>query len=171
MFIEPVRVARRVNLARLLVLVDEGGSMVPFRGIADRLVETARRGGRFGQSGVYYFHNCLGDHLYTDSHRQRAVTFDEAITSWVSERTGVLIFSDAGAARGGRSLERFVQTAGSLTRLRRRIDRIAWINPMPKERWNDTTAADIASAVAMFELSRSGFRDAVLALRGRINPR
>ncbi|KRB42989.1 hypothetical protein [Terrabacter sp. Root181] len=169
--VEPVKVARRVNLARLLVLVDDGGSMVPFRGIADRLIETARRGGRFGQSGVFYFHNCPGVHLYTDSHRQWAVPFDEAIAPWVSDRTGVLFFSDGGAARGGRSLERFGETVSSLTRLRQRIDRIAWINPMPKERWRGTTAADIATQVAMFELSRGGFRDAVLSLRGRVNPR
>jgi uncharacterized protein with von Willebrand factor type A (vWA) domain len=170
MFVEPVKIARRLNLAQLLVLVDDGGSMVPFRGITDRLLETARRGGRFGQSGAYYFHNCPHEYVYEDQHRQRALKLDDAIKPWISERTGVLVFSDAGAARGGRSLDRALETADFLRLLRRQISRIAWINPMPKSRWTRTTAADIAEDVAMFELSKRGFRDAILALRGRVNP-
>jgi uncharacterized protein with von Willebrand factor type A (vWA) domain len=74
----------------------------------------------------------------------------------------VLIFSDAGAARGGYSEERYELTKEFLTKLKQKVRYIAWLNPMPHSRWNKTTAGEIARLLPMFEVSRPGVQDAIV---------
>ena len=163
--LEPVLVPRRVNRTELLLLIDQEGSMVPFHALSHRLAETAVRGGRLGKAGIYYFHNCPMDYLYHDSYHQEAEAIADMLTR-VPERTVVLIFSDAGAARGAYSEERIELTEMFLTQLRQRIRYIAWLNPMPQKRWFGTTAGEIADLVPMFEMTRRGLQDAIDVLRG-----
>ncbi len=167
LLLEPVLVPRRVNQADLLLLVDQDGSMVPFHALSHRLAETALRGGRLGRAGIYYFHNCPIDYLYHDPNHQQAELVNDIVTHICSERTAVLIFSDAGAARGGYSKERYELTKEFLDQLRQRVRYIAWLNPMPKKRWQKTTAGKIAHLVPMFELNRRGMQDVIDVLRGR----
>ena len=163
--LEPVLVPRRVNRTELLLLIDQDGSMVPFHGLSRRLAETAVRGGRLGKAGIYYFHNCPMDYLYHDSYHQEAEAISDMLTR-VPERTVVLIFSDAGAARGGYSEERIEITEKFLRQLKQRVRYIAWLNPMPQKRWFGTTAGEIADLVPMFEMTRRGLQDAIDVLRG-----
>ncbi|MEM6752907.1 MAG: hypothetical protein AAF630_08065 [Cyanobacteria bacterium P01_C01_bin.38] len=165
--IEPVLIPPRVNRAELLLLIDQDGSMVPFHTLSQRLAETALRGGRLGRTGIYYFHNSPVEYLYRDSYHQQGELVNDIITHVCSERTAVLIFSDAGAARGGYSDERYQLTQEFLTHLQQKVRHIAWLNPMPKKRWFGTTAGEIASLVPMFEVSRAGLQDAISLLRGR----
>ena len=44
---------------------------------------------------------------------------------------------------------------------------MAWLNPMPQERWAGTTAEAIAQQVPMFEFNRAGLEQAIGALRGQ----
>ena len=167
LLLEPVLVPRRVNRAELLLLIDQGGSMVPFHALSRRLTETALRGGRLGRTGVYYFHNSPIDYLYHSPNHQNAEAISNILANLPSERTGVLIFSDGGAARGGFSPERLELTAVFLEQLKQKVRYIAWLNPMPRSRWSGTTADDIAHLVPMFEVSRRGLQDAIDVLRGR----
>jgi hypothetical protein len=163
--LEPVLVPRRVNRTELLLLIDQDGSMVPFHALSHRLAETAVRGGRLGKAGIYYFHNCPMDYLYHDSYHQEAAAIAQMLPR-LPERTVVLIFSDAGAARGAYSEERIELTEMFLTQLRQRIRYIAWLNPIPQKRWFGTTAGEIADLVPMFEMTRRGLQDAIDVLRG-----
>jgi hypothetical protein len=163
--LEPVLVPRRVNRTELLLLIDQDGSMVPFHALSHRLAETAVRGGRLGKAGIYYFHNCPMDYLYHDSYHQEAEAIAQMLPR-LPERTVVLIFSDAGAARGGYNEERIELTEKFLTQLRQRIRYIAWLNPIPQKRWFGTTAGEIADLVPMFEMTRRGLQDAIDVLRG-----
>ncbi|NWF61469.1 MAG: hypothetical protein HXY43_20010 [Fischerella sp.] len=79
----------------------------------------------------------------------------------------VLIFSDAGAARGGLSLERLELTEKFLNQLKQKARYIAWLNPMAKERWFGTTAGEIAPLVPMFDFSHQGLDGVIDVLRGR----
>jgi uncharacterized protein with von Willebrand factor type A (vWA) domain len=164
--LEPVLVPRRVNRTELLLLIDQDGSMVPFHALSHRLAETAVRGGRLGKAGIYYFRNCPVDYFYHDSYHQEAEAIGQMLPR-LPQRTAVLIFSDAGAARGGYSEERIELTQMFLTQLRQRIRYIAWLNPMPQKRWFGTTAGEIADLVPMFEMTRRGLQDAINVLRGR----
>jgi WD40 repeat protein/uncharacterized protein with von Willebrand factor type A (vWA) domain len=166
MLLHPVMKPRRVNRNELLLLVDRDGSMAPFHALSERLAETAMIGGRLGKAGIYYFHNCPSQHLYHDPYHQAAEPIDEILAKLHSEYTGILIFSDAGAARGAFSRERLDLTAEFLAQLQQKLRHIVWLNPLPRDRWTGS-AEEIAKIVPMFELSRSGLNQAIDVLRGK----
>ncbi|MBV6628018.1 MAG: hypothetical protein KI793_34720 [Rivularia sp. (in: Bacteria)] len=165
--LEPVIVPRRVNRSKLLLLLDLDGSMMPFQNLSNQLAETARKGGRLENTDIYYFHNCPIDYLYRDRYYQMAEKIDDALTCPSSHYTAALLFSDAGAARGGLNPERVEVTAQFLEQLKQQVRNIAWLNPMPRYRWFGTTAGQIARFVPMFELSRQGLHNAIAVLRGQ----
>ena len=165
--LEPVLVARRTNRTELVLLIDQDGSMVSFHSLSARLAETALRGGRLGKAGIYYFHNCPIGHLYHDPAHYGAEPIEAVFAGLRRDRTVVLIFSDAGAARGGLNLERAKLTATFLQQLNQQVRDVAWLNPVPKPRWATSTAREIARHVPMFEATRPGLDGAIDALRGR----
>jgi uncharacterized protein with von Willebrand factor type A (vWA) domain len=167
---EPVLEPRRINRAELLLIVDQEGSMVPFHALSRRLVETAVRGGRLGKAGVYYFHNCPLEHLFLEPDLVEAKSVKEVLAPLHQDYAVALVFSDAGAARGGLNEERVRLTVDFLKRLKTRVRRVAWLNPMPESRWAWTTAAAIARLAPMFELNRRGLDGAIDVLRGRYTP-
>ena len=167
MLLEPVLVPRRTNRAELILLIDHEGSMVPFHILAHRLLETASRGGRLRSTDIYYFHNYPIQYLYHDAAHLKAETIQSVLDRFHHEQAGLLIFSDAGAARGGFNLERITRTRIFLGQLRQRLRYIVWLNPMPRFRWAGTTASVIKHSVPMFDVSRRGLDNAIGVLRGR----
>ncbi len=167
LLLAPVFRARRVNRAEVLLLVDQEGSMVPFQGLSQRLVETALQGGRLTQAKVYYFHNCPVDWLYHDPYQQTADSIDQVLQTLTSDYAGVLIVSDGGAAYGRWNPQRLKFTAQFLTQISRGLRYVAWLNPMPQDRWPGTTAGEIAKQVPMFEFDRAGLDAAITVLRGQ----
>jgi hypothetical protein len=167
MLLELVLIPQRVNRSELLLLLDQDGSMVPFHLLSRRLAETLLRGGRLGKASIYYFHNCPTEYLYRDCYRQKSEPIKDFLLPLRSERSSILIFSDAGAARGGYSQERVELTKEFLDKLKSKVRYVAWLNPMPRKSWKGTTAECIDRMVPMFELSRRGLQDAIGVLRGR----
>ncbi len=165
--LNPVLVPPRVNRIELLLLIDQDGSMVPFHHLSQGLAGTASRGGRFSRVRMYYFHNCPDEYLYRDPYHLEAEPIDDCLLNLPKARTVCLIFSDAGAARGGFSSRRRRLTKFFLKELRQHISYIAWLNPVPRKRWENTTAQDIATLVPMFEVNRQELYKAIDALRGR----
>lgn len=168
--LNPVLVPPRKNRAELLLLIDQGGSMVPFHALSRRLAETASRGGRLVSISVYYFHNCPTTHLYRQPRHKDAESIPEILARPRDEHAGVLIISDAGAARRGFSQERLEITKQFLERFHRQFRYISWLNPVPVQRWTDTTAERIQQLVPMFDISRRGLDAAISLLRGRNIP-
>jgi uncharacterized protein len=165
--LHPVMIPPRINKTELVLLLDQDGSMVPFHALSLQLAETAQRGGRLRQSRTYYFHNCPVDYLYHDAWHQEAQPTSDVLAQFRRDRTVVLIFSDAGAARSGMNAERVKLTVEFLRQLKRRVNHVTWLNPMPKSRWADTTAGHISRYVPMFEGTRRGLDQAIGVLQGR----
>ncbi|WP_414568322.1 hypothetical protein [Nostoc sp. CCY 9925] len=165
--LNPVLVPRRTNRIELLLLIDRDGSMVPFHHLCEELVDTALRGGRFSQVRVYYFHNCPDEYLYRDRYHLEAQAIDDCLSNLPKARTVCLIFSDAGAARGRSNSRRRRLTKFFLKELGQYVRYTTWLNPVPRARWETTTAHDIAALVPMFELNRQEFYRAIDVLRGR----
>ncbi len=165
--LEPVLVPPRLNRTELLLLIDQKGSMVPFHALSQRLVDTAQQGGRLGRAGSYYFHNCPMQFLYRDSARQQAEAISNILSQLHPERSTALIFSDAGAARGGFNQNRLRLTQEFLAQLRQRVRYLVWLNPLPEPRWVGTTAGEIAGLLPMFEISPWGVERAIDVLRGK----
>jgi uncharacterized protein with von Willebrand factor type A (vWA) domain len=116
---------------------------------------------------VYYFHNCPQGYLYRDPQGVEGVPIANVFKQLQPRVAGVLIISDGGAIRGNCNARREEQTRQFLTRARQVTRKIAWLNPLPPQRWTKTTAAAIARQVPMFEFDRSGLERAVTVLRGR----
>lgn len=170
MFTEPVMRAARSNLTDLVFLLDQDGSMVPFHGLSKRLMDTAVRAGHLGQAGIYYFHNCPVNYLYHDPLMQEPKPLNSFLSGRLSSKSVVVIVSDAGAARGGYNPARIRKTEVFLAQLSQYIRYVVWLNPLPRIRWEQTTAGEIAKFVAMFEVDRAGMQGAINILRGRWKP-
>ncbi|TAG60655.1 MAG: hypothetical protein EAZ28_06300 [Oscillatoriales cyanobacterium] len=164
--LEPVMMPSYKNRAELVLLVDQGGSMVPFHHLSRQLIDKAQQGGNLTKFGVYYFYNYPEKYLYTDPNRLKYQLVTSILES-IDSRTGVLIVSDAGAARGNLNEVREEYTVKFLKQLEQSVRYYAWLNPMPNDSWQHTTAGEIARFVPMFEMSREGLNAAINTLRGR----
>jgi uncharacterized protein len=165
----PVFGRRGTDHGHLVLLVDQGGSMVPFHRLTRDLVQTAADSAQ-GNSGrrvdIAYFQNVPPARVHLDPYLTRPLDLDWLLADCTSE-SSVLIASDAGAARGALDRRRFTATVRILVRLRQRVGSLAWLNPVPAQRWPGSTAALIAAVVPMFAMDEDGFGNAVDVLRGQ----
>ncbi|MFP4124616.1 VWA domain-containing protein [Coleofasciculus sp.] len=164
--LQPVLIPPRKNRADLVLMIDQDGSMVPFHQLSRQLVETAQRGGRLRQTRVFYFHDYPDQYLYRHPAMLNAQPMSEVLEE-IGERAVVLIISDAGAARGNFDLERIESTKVWIEQVQQLVRYCAWLNPMPNQWWQNTTAGEIARLLPMFEMSRQGMNAAIGVLRGR----
>lgn len=165
-FLEPLLMPERVNVAGLILLIDQGGSMVPFHIVSRRLADTALKGGKLGRTNIYYFHNVPGSYLYHDPTHLEAKPLEQFLEEVQENRASVIIISDAGAARGHLNPDRIKMTETFLDQLKQTVRYVAWLNPMPRSRWHETTADIIGQMIPMFEIDRKGLDAAIRVLRG-----
>ncbi|QSJ18943.1 hypothetical protein JYQ62_09430 [Nostoc sp. UHCC 0702] len=163
---EPVMIPRYTNQVKLVLLVDRGGSMVPFHHLSRQLIDKAKRGGNIKKTSVYYFQNFPEKYLYNDPTRLKAQPIEDFLRA-IDKKTCVLIVSDAGAARGNYNPQRVRDTQEFINQLQQSVNYYAWLNPMPNDSWDYNTAGQIARFVPMFEMSREGLSAAINTLRGR----
>ncbi|WP_008307950.1 hypothetical protein [Leptolyngbya sp. PCC 6406] len=167
-YLAPVLRRREQNQARLVLFIDQNGSMMPFHRFTRDLVETASSEGTLseGQFVPYYFHNQPGDFLYQDAFLTQPIALGKVLAA-IDSDTSVLIVSDGGAARGYRQLSRIQSTTGFLLKLRQVTNLMAWLNPMPTERWEGTSADIIANIVPMFQMDEDGLSNGIDIVRGQ----
>jgi uncharacterized protein with von Willebrand factor type A (vWA) domain len=166
LFLEVVYERRETNHAHLVLLVDQGGSMVPFHRFTRDLVETACEESPIGQVDVTYFRNVPSASLYRDPYLTEPLSLEHALAGCTPD-SSILLVGDAGAARGYRNLQRVRSSTELLVRLKRLTTLLAWLNPMPRHRWPGTSAELIAHVVPMFQMDPEGFSNAVDVLRGQ----
>lgn len=164
--LEPVLMPPRVNRTDLVLLIDREGSMVPFHDLSRQLLETATRGGRLRQTRVFYFHDYVDEYIYRHPALIDAQQLDEMLAE-VGERAAILIIGDAGAARGSFDKIRVERSQVWIEQLQKSAKYVAWLNPMPRDSWQHTTAGEIAQMLPMFAMSRTGMNAAISVLRGR----
>jgi hypothetical protein len=192
----PVLVARRANAARLLLIVDRNGSMTPFHGLVDHVVDSIVRAGRLDAIGVAYCRNTPGRSpdrsALTGLTDPLGVELDEiledvpalsagrvyhdpdltrpmpvpAVLDDVAPGSAVVVVSDAGAMRGSFAITRLFDAVAFARAVAGRRANLAWLNPLERDRWPGTTAGQIARHVPMFPLDREGMYAAVDVLRG-----
>ena len=167
--LHPVLRPRRRNQACLVVLVDQQGSMAPFELLIRALRESIERSGLLGKTSFYYFHDCPEGFLYEKPNFTSARPL-ETVLEERAKSNSVLVVSDAGAANGDYDEMRVRETRGFLKTLRNYTYLYAWLNPMPRDRWQVNSAEDIACMVPMFPIDREGLNDAVNILRGHPFP-
>ncbi len=145
------------------LLLDSEGSMVAFEHIGDLMADFIHHVGG-NKSSVWYFQNCPKQFIFQDKDQRDAVVFDEWLETLDKQSpTQILIFSDAGAARGFRNPERLTTTDDFLKKIKKH--RVVWLNPMQQARWQDTSAASISQKIPMFDMSDAGFVAAMQAIK------
>lgn len=188
--------ARKRNKARLLILIDRQGSMTPFHHLVADICRAIREAGRLENLAIYYFHNtpveetnqtvlaaffdqlfptldtvqssiipASDGYLFDDPGLLSPTSLQAALATHARD-AGIVIFSDAGAARGRYKLQRLVDTLAFLKALRVYTKQIVWFNPLPKQQWSGNTAGQIARHIPMFALERANMQRAIDVLRG-----
>ena len=155
-YVGPVMRRRRVNQTRLVLLIDQQGSMVPFHRWSRDLVETAIGDTTLASVSVFYFYNVPQEFLYLDEHLTKPIALAKVLQG-IDDETSVVLVSDAGAARGRRNRLRIRETTRFVGKVRSRTERVGWLNPMPMPRWGRSAAEILAYFVPMRSIDRDGF--------------
>jgi uncharacterized protein with von Willebrand factor type A (vWA) domain len=187
---------RRRNLARLLLLVDREGSMVPFHRFSDEVCAAIQEAGRLADAALYFFHDApaagADEAVLEPLHNQHFPVLDTILPDIAPLSAGyvyddrnlvspqslqevlekyaadaaVILLSDGGAARGRLDMLRLLDTLAFVKALRGYTSRYVWLNPLPKRYWAQSTAEHLQRHIPMFALDAQGLNQAVDVLRG-----
>src|SRR5215470_3803099 len=173
-----VRPPRR-NRAKVLLLMDVGGSMDPYAHLVSQLFTAASRTGRFVRFRSYYFHNCVYEAVYEDARFFKSVPVADLLAH--SDHDEKLVVVGDASMHPAELLE----AAGSIyfytrnptpglewmRRLAEHFRRHVWLNPESQQYWNQTTIQILARLYPMFPLTIGGLGDAIRHLvRGGGSP-
>ena len=128
----------RKNSVKLLLLMDSGGTMIPYCDLLNELFQSVHKSNHYKEVKTYYFHNCIYSHVYNTPGCENG---DWIETEWMFRNLDkdfkVIIVGDAAMApeelyakdgnyrgpNGGYSGHEW------LMRLRRKYKRVVWMNP------------------------------------------
>lgn len=86
----------RKNSVRLLLLMDSGGSMDEHRKLCAELFSAVHDSNHFKDLRIYYFHNCIGENLYTSPEMRYSDRIEtERVLAQLGSGYKVIIFGDA----------------------------------------------------------------------------
>jgi uncharacterized protein with von Willebrand factor type A (vWA) domain len=163
----------RHNVAKLLLLMDVGGSMDPYVRVCEELFSAARS--EFKHLEQYYFHNFTYETLWRDNRRrgERLATTDLVRTFGADYRlvfVGDATMSPYEISEAGGSVEHWNAEAGQvwMQRLLRKFPKCAWLNPQPRAGWRHTASIEMTRELLggrMFPLTPAGLQEAIDALR------
>ncbi len=172
----------RKNDVRLLVLFDSGGSMWSYSHLCSRLFHAVHEASHFKELKTFYFHNCVYDHLFTTPECWYQDSADtKGVLQGLNSSWKILFVGDGAMApsellsRGG-CLDYYRSNSDPglawLRRFAAKSAHVAWLNPIPQERWAYTwgnyTIGLIGREMPMFPLTIDGLDD---ALRHLMAPR
>jgi uncharacterized protein with von Willebrand factor type A (vWA) domain len=165
--------AERHNVAKLLLLMDVGGSMDPHVRVCEDLFSAARS--EFKHLEQFYFHNFTYETLWRDNRRRgERLATPELLRSFGADYRLVLVgdatMSPYEITEAGGSVEHWNAEAGQvwLQRLLRKYPKFAWLNPRPRAEWRTTGSIELTRGLLagrMFPLTLAGLQEAIGALR------
>ena len=164
----------RRNKLKVMVLIDSGGSMMPFEQLCSLLFQSLHKANTFSDLKIYYFHNCLEGQVYLDPSIDTEETLE---TSWIlrniSSDYRVIFVGDGEMAMyelaGGSGTSRGAHVDG-LTWFKRFKDKYAhsiWLHPQEREEydaWMSESFIEIEKVFPMFRLSIDGLKDGMYKL-------
>lgn len=167
--IELIFTPPRKNHAKLLLLMDAGGSMLPYTTVVERLFSAAHKATHFKDFQHYYFHNCIYEQLYTDIRmQQRAST--ATLLHLLDADYKVILVGDAYMAPdelldpgGALYYYQHNDTPGLtwLQRIQEHFRACIWLNPLPEGQWNRRTINLVRQVFPMYELTLDGLEQGI----------
>lgn len=163
----------RANDARVLLLMDAGGSMDPYSLLVDQLFSAAKGLTHWKKLEAFFFHNCPYAHVYGSFELGERLPTAELVRDRPKE-TYLVVVGDASmaphelVAEHG-SIDPFTRTQtsglGWLQRLRQHFVRAVWLNPLPPSAWrNGYTIQLVRELFPMYPLTLDGLDDAIAHL-------
>jgi len=159
----------RENQARVLLLMDVGGSMTPYTRLVETLFSAASGLNHWKKLEAFYFHNCPYSKVWRSMSSGESEPLAEILKSRTPE-TFLLLVGDASMApsellspSGAIDWFERSETPGLvwLHRLRTHFARSAWVNPMEPAHWRGYTVELIAKLFPMFPLTVDGLGQCV----------
>ena len=166
--IELVWQDKEKKTAKVLLLMDVGGSMTPYAELIERLFSAASS--QISKFKHFYFHNCLYQHLWIDMERDQAISTKDFLFNEDSDYKVILVGdaemapSELTWANGAVDYWYHNETPGIvwLQRLKDKFKDIIWLNPLPKKSWEYIyTTCMIKEIFPMFELTLDGLDEGV----------
>ena len=162
--IELVLCPPRKNNAKVLLLMDAGGSMLPYTTLVEHLFSAAHKATHFKDFQYYYFHNCIYEQVYTDIRLNRK-TSTSALLQTLDADYKVILVGDAYMAP-----EELVDPGGAiyyyhnndtpglvwLQRIQAHFRACIWLNPMLESTWSRSSIALVRKVFPMYELTLDG---------------
>ena len=165
----------RKNAVKLLLLMDSGGTMIPYTTLLSELFQSVHKSNHYKDVKTYFFHNCIYSHLYKTPECENG---DWVETEWVFKNLDsdykVIIVGDAAMApeelysktgnyrgpNGGLSGMEWLQL------MKRHFKKIVWMNPKMapgNAPWREAETA-IKEMLPMYKLSVDGLNKAMQKL-------
>lgn len=165
----------RKNSVKLLLLMDSGGTMIPYTRLLNDLFQSVTKTNHFKEVKVYFFHNCIYSNLYKTPECENG---DWIETEWmfrnIDSDTKVIIVGDAAMAP-----EELYSSSGNyrgpngglsglewLKLLKRHYKKIVWLNPKMAPGhapWREAETA-IKELFPMYKLTVDGLNQAMVKL-------
>ena len=154
----------RENNLELLLAMDVGGSMEPYRRLVDLLFSAAHGARHFKRFDHVYFHNCIYDRVYSDALFREPVPLHELTRKFgrdarlvmvgdahmypgeLTERYGAIMWHDRNEEPG----------TFYLRRLADHFRRTAWLNPMHERMWHAPSVTIVNQIFDMYPLTVEG---------------
>ena len=171
----------RKNSVKVIVLMDAGGSMIPYARICSQLFAAVHKSSHFKVLKFYYFHNCIYDLLYSDAscNPRKAVKTEDILRSLNSDYK-VIIIGDAAMSPSELLISdgNIFWDLGNeepgivwLGRLAKKFPYNVWLNPIPEEHWERVhgyqTLKMVRDVFPMYELTLEGLDKAIKKLMVR----
>ena len=163
-------VPERHNAVKVLLFFDVGGSMDPHVRVCEELFSAART--EFKHMEYFYFHNFIYESVWRNNirrHNERIPLLD--VLHKYSHDYKVIFIGDAAMSpyeivQPGGSVEHWNEESGVvwMRRLLQTYEKVAWINPVPREEWEYTQSTRITQQLLqnhMYPLTLRGLEDAM----------
>lgn len=165
----------RKNAVKLLLLMDSGGTMIPFSSLLNELFQAVHKSNHYKDVKTYYFHNCIYSKLYKTPECENGEWID---TEWMFRNLDsdykIIIVGDAAMAP-----EELYSTTGNyrgpngglsgwdwLLLMKRHYKKIVWLNPKMapgNAPWREAETA-IKGLFPMYKLTVDGLNQAMIKL-------
>jgi len=173
--LEVVERPERRNQARVILMMDTGGSMEPHTKLVESFFSALKKAGGLRDVENYFFHNCVYNVVYSDIARYDEVEFDKLVKS-VPPNTHLFMVGDAWmgpyelfASHGSIEMATSDSVPGieRLERLAKAYEKRVWLNPIPDNYWHAETIAAVGEQFPMFPMTVDGIVSAVSWLLGK----
>ena len=163
----------RKNAVKLLLLMDSGGTMIPFSTLLNDLFQAVHKSNHYKDVKTYYFHNCIYSKLYKTPECENGDWID---TDWMFRNVDsdykVIIVGDAAMEELYSDTGNYRGPNGGLSGyewlklIKRNYKKVVWLNPKMapgRAPWREAETA-IKELFPMYKLTVDGLNQAMVKL-------